>query len=479
MNIFIDNEPRAGQNCLYLLPDPADTNLSFLTKDQKDFIIKHYKEKSRTFFSFNMYTNYLCVQFVAGENNPENLEKVRKKGNDLHRFCEKEELDHMKVIPLSMPVKNVLAFLEGVLLSSYQYTKHQKPKDQKIILREIAVQFNDISQDQLTELSNLEEATRYTKDMVNDPPNTLTAASFAYQMHDLCQRAGATVEILDREEIERLEMTGILTVNKGSVSDPAFTIIEWKSENATHAQPVVLVGKGLVFDTGGINLKPTAGLPDMKADMAGGAAVFGAMYALAKNKVPVYAIGLIPCTDNRPGGDAMVPGDVIRYKNGKTVEIINTDAEGRLILADALLHAKEYDPRLVVDLATLTGAAQVALGRYAIAAMHENASEFMDKLGRSGWNVFEKIVELPFWEEYGEDLKSDVADIRNLGKGRGAGTITAGKFLAHFISYPWIHLDIASTAFSDSADSYRSKGATASGVRLLYDFITNLDSKTD
>jgi leucyl aminopeptidase len=144
-----------------------------------------------------------------------------------------------------------------------------------------------------------------------------------------------------------------------------------------------------------------------------------------------------------------------------------------------LLHAKKYDPRLVVDIATLTGAAQVALGKYAIAAMHENASGFMTEIEKSGWNVFERIHELPFWEEYGADIISDIADIRNLGKGRGAGTISAGKFLAHFVSYPWIHLDIASTAFSDIGFSYRSKGATASGVRLLYDFISNLDSRTD
>ncbi len=479
MNLFIDNNPKTGENCLYLLSDLHELDHAPLNANQKGFIRKQFNDKSRNFFSFNMYTYFLCVQFVSKEDNPENLEKLRKKGSDLNRFCEKEEIERVKVIPASMPDYLLLAFLEGVILSSYRYTKHQIPEEKKVVLNDIAVQSNDIPENQLMKLSNLEEATRYAKDMVNDPPNTLTAASFAYKMRDLCQKAGARVDVLGKGEIERLEMNGILTVNKGSVSDPAFTIIEWKPENAGHAQPLVLVGKGLVFDTGGINLKPTNGLIEMKSDMAGGAAVFGAMYALAKNKVPVYTVGLIPCTDNRPGGDAMVPGDVIRYSNGKTVEIINTDAEGRLILADALLHAKKYDPRLVVDIATLTGAAQVALGKYAIAAMHENASGFMTEIEKSGWNVFERIHELPFWEEYGADIISDIADIRNLGKGRGAGTISAGKFLAHFVSYPWIHLDIASTAFSDIGFSYRSKGATASGVRLLYDFISNLDSRTD
>ncbi|MFW6351520.1 MAG: M17 family metallopeptidase, partial [Bacteroidota bacterium] len=428
MNLFIDSNLKSDENSLYLLSDLQELEHTSLSSDQKGFIKKHFNDKSRNFFSFNMYTYYLCVQFVSKENNPENLEKLRKNGSDLNRFCEKEEIDRIIVIPLSMMDFLTLAYLEGAILSSYRYRKHQRTEENKVLLNDIAVRANDISQDQLKKLSNLEEATRYTKDMVNDPPNTLTAASFAYKMHDLCQKAGASVEVLGKGELERLEMNGILTVNKGSASDPAFTIIEWKPKDAIHDQPVVLVGKGLVFDTGGINLKPTNGLIEMKSDMAGGAAVFGTMYALAKNNVPVYVVGLIPCTDNRPGGDAMVPGDVIRYNNGKTVEIINTDAEGRLILADALLHAKKYDPRLVVDIATLTGAAQVALGKYAIAAMHENASGFMAALEKSGWTVFERIHELPFWEEYGVDIISDIADIRNLGKGRGAGTITAGKF---------------------------------------------------
>ncbi|MFW5759339.1 MAG: leucyl aminopeptidase family protein, partial [Bacteroidota bacterium] len=455
MNLFIENSLEKDENCLYLISDLQELEQSSLSDDQKEFIKKQFNDKSRKFFMFNMCTHYRCIQFVSKEKKPENLEELRKKGSDLNTFCNKEEIKHLKVIPLSLPDFIILTFLEGALLSSYRYMKHRIPEENKVLLSDIVVLSNDITHEQLIKLSNLEQATRYTKDFVNDPPNTLTATTFAYKIHELCQNAGARVEVLGKGDLERLEMNGILTVNKGSVSDPAFTIIEWKPDHALQTQPVVLVGKGLVFDTGGINLKPTNGLIEMKSDMAGGAAVFGAMYALAKNNVPVYTVGLIPCTDNRPGEDAMVPGDVIRYNNGKTVEIINTDAEGRLILADALLYAKKYDPRVVIDIATLTGAAQVALGKHAIAAMHENASGFITKLEKSGWNVFERIHELPFWEEYDADIISDIADIRNLGKGRGAGTITAGKFLAHFVSYPWIHLDIASTVFSDISNSYR------------------------
>jgi leucyl aminopeptidase len=209
----------------------------------------------------------------------------------------------------------------------------------------------------------------------------------------------------------------------------------------------------------------------MKSDMAGGAAVFGIMYALAKNKVPLHVVGLIPATDNRPGGKAMVPGDVIRMANGKTVEVVNTDAEGRIILADALHYAKKYNPALVIDLATLTGSAAMAIGKYGIVGMHRDALLEMGHLIESSNNVYERVVEFPFWEEYDKEIESDIADIRNLGKGKGAGAITAGKFLSNFIDYPWIHLDIAGMAYMDGRESYLGKGGTAVGVRLLYDFL--------
>jgi leucyl aminopeptidase len=267
-------------------------------------------------------------------------------------------------------------------------------------------------------------------------------------------------------------MGGLLAVNKGSIDPPTFSILTWKPENAVNKKPFVLVGKGVVYDTGGMNIKTGNYLDNMKSDMAGAAAVAGTIYAISKAKLPIHVIGLIPATDNRANNNAYVPDDIITMHNGTTVEVKNTDAEGRLILADALSFAKKYDPELVIDLATLTGSAHAAIGDLGIVAMRKLTEEQFDQLKLSGNNVYERIVEFPLWEEYGEMIKSDIADIKNLG-GREAGAITAGKFLEHFTDYPWIHLDIAGSAFLTKQDNYRGIGSTAAGVRLLFDFFNS------
>jgi leucyl aminopeptidase len=268
-------------------------------------------------------------------------------------------------------------------------------------------------------------------------------------------------------------MGGLLAVNRGSIDPPTFSILEWNPGNAKNKKPIVLVGKGITFDTGGLSLKPTPNSMDsMKSDMAGGATVAAVIYAAAKSGLAVHLIALIPATDNRPDGNALTPGDIIYTHSGKSVEVLNTDAEGRLILADALSFAKKYDPTLVVDVATLTGSAAMAIGPYGIVAMGNAGRETFDLLKQSGERVYERIVEFPFWNEYDELIKSDIADIKNIGSREG-GAITAGKFLANFVDYPWIHLDIAGPAFLSTADHYRGKGGTGTGVRLLLDFLRN------
>jgi leucyl aminopeptidase len=262
-------------------------------------------------------------------------------------------------------------------------------------------------------------------------------------------------------------------VNKGSIDEPTFTIMEWKPKNATNKQPIVLVGKGIVYDTGGLSLKPTANSMDMmKVDMGGAGTVIGAMQAISANKLDRHIIALLPATDNRPSGNAYAPGDVITMHDGTTVEVLNTDAEGRLVLADALSFAKKYNPELVIDLATLTGSAAAAIGHYGIVSMHEGAKKEHENLKVIGEKTHERLAEMPFWSDYNELIKSDVADIKNLG-GPAGGAITAGKFLAHFANYPWIHLDIAGSTFVKEKYGYRGKGATGMGVRLLYQFIKN------
>jgi leucyl aminopeptidase len=251
----------------------------------------------------------------------------------------------------------------------------------------------------------------------------------------------------------------------------------WQPDNAVNERPVVLVGKGVVFDTGGLSLKQTKGSMDaMKSDMAGAAAVAGAMEALARLTLPLYVIGLIPATDNRPGEKAYVPGDVIRMHSGKTVEVLNTDAEGRMILADALSYAKNFKPMLVIDLATLTGAAVIALGDRVAAVMTNETDGALDRLQAmeaAGDRSGDRVHRLPMYESYASQLKSSVADLKNIG-GRAAGTITAAKFLEHFVDYPWIHLDIAGPSFLTEAQPYRPVGGTGFGVRLLVEYLRGL-----
>ncbi|MFV1980796.1 MAG: M17 family metallopeptidase, partial [Rhodothermia bacterium] len=270
---------------------------------------------------------------------------------------------------------------------------------------------------------------------------------------------------------------GLLAVNRGSEEPPTFTILEWNPENAQNERPIVLVGKGVVFDTGGLSLKPTLNSMDkMKYDMAGSAAVIGGIEAVARLGLPLHVIALVPATDNRPGKNAYVPSEVIQMHSGSTVEVLNTDAEGRMILADALSFAKSLDPELVIDIATLTGAQVVALGTLAAAILaNGEATErgYLAALVDAGDRCGDRVAQLPLWDDYAELLKSDVADIKNVGN-RHAGTITAAKFLEHFVDYPWVHLDIAGPAYADTAKGYRVKGGTGFGVRLFVEFLEGL-----
>lgn len=265
-------------------------------------------------------------------------------------------------------------------------------------------------------------------------------------------------------------MGGLLAVNLGSVQPPTFTVMEWKPRKPKNKHPYVLIGKGVVYDTGGLSLKPTPNSMDyMKSDMAGSAAVACSMYAISKAKLPVHVIALVPATDNRPSENAYVPGDVITMMSGHTVEVLNTDAEGRMILADALHFAKKYKPELVMDFATLTGAAAAAIGSYGIVCMGTADEKTKDKLKDSGKNVHERLAEFPFWDEYEDLLKSDIADMKNIG-GPVAGAITAGKFLQKYTDYPWMHFDIAGPSFLHALNSYRGKNGSGVGVRFLFDF---------
>ncbi len=364
----------------------------------------------------------------------------------------------------------IRAMGEVPILSNYQYLKLKTQKEINSLQNVFVITENPHHLRELQIAQNVANATCLARDFVNDPPNLLDAVILSQKAVELGKQFGFRVEVFEKTRIENLKMGGLLNVNRGSKVPPTFTILEWKPQHSKNDKPIVLVGKGVTFDTGGLSLKPFDAMSTMKCDMSGAAAVLATFCAIATNHLPYHVIGLIPATDNRPGEDAYTPNDVITMYDGTTVEVLNTDAEGRLILADALAFANQYEPELIIDLATLTGAAVVAVGDSTIAMMSTANPDVTHQIIQAGFDVHERMVQFPLWDEYKELIKSDIADIKNIGP-RNAGAITAAKFLQHFVKYPWIHLDIAGPAFLSNPDSYRGKNGTGVGVRLLYKFL--------
>ncbi|MEK7250352.1 MAG: leucyl aminopeptidase, partial [Bacteroidota bacterium] len=317
------------------------------------------------------------------------------------------------------------------------------------------------------------EATYFARDLANAPANEIYPETLAQRAKEAGRKSKFSVTVFDERKIKQLKMGGVLAVAKGSDQPPRFIIMEYNAGKRS-LPAVVLVGKGVTFDAGGISIKPAAGMGEMKMDMAGAAAVIASMQAIAALKLPLHVVALVPSVENLLGGKAMKPGDIITHLNGKTSEVDNTDAEGRLILADALSYASKYKPNVVIDLATLTGHIVVGLGHYATGMMGNDEST-MDKLKQSGERTYERVWQLPMFEEYEKQNKSDVADVKNSG-GRQAGAITAALFLKQFIGdYKWVHLDIAGTATMNESLDYVPKGASGVGVRLLVDFLRHWD----
>ena len=305
------------------------------------------------------------------------------------------------------------------------------------------------------------------RNLANEPSNTATPAYLADRAREIGDRYGMSVTVLDRAGIEGEGLTGLATVGRSASNEPRFIVLEHRKGGG--GKPVVIVGKAVTFDSGGISIKPTTGMEDMKFDMGGGAAVLGAMEAVGALDLPLDVVALVPATENLPGGDAFKPGDVLTMANGKTVEILTTDAEGRLILADALVYARRYEPAAVVDCATLTGACVVALGAHASGLMG-NDEDLIAEVQTAGETAGERAWPLPLFDEYTEQIKGDTADIKNSG-GRGGGALTAGAFLKEFADFPWAHLDIAGTAYGKKGNAYTTKGATGVPARLLVEFL--------
>ncbi len=442
-----------------------------LSKQQLEYIKQEYNDKSINNFSFNELGRYIFVEIVKEEGiEYQDKEKYRRLGAKILQLCDKK---YIKDLQLVTPVQKemILGFVEGMLLASYVFDNYKTdPKRLIHPFDNLHICDKDITKKDIGTLRIICEATEKCRDLINEPVTVINATTLAESIQNMGLETGMHVEIWDKDKIEKEKMGGILAVNKGSVEPPTFTIMEYKPEKFKNSHPVVLVGKGIVYDTGGLNIKTGNFMNDMKDDMSGAALMASVMYACARLSIPIHIIGLFPSTDNRPGQNAYANGDIINMYDGTNVEVVNTDAEGRMILADALAFAKQYNPSLVIDAATLTGAAARAIGPFGIAAIEKDAENFMNVLKTCGKRVYERIAEFPFWKEYDECIKSEIADIKNSGESF-AGMITAGKFLAYFTNYPFIHLDIAGVSFTNKKDSYNRLHATGYGVRLLVEFL--------
>ncbi|HXX53472.1 MAG TPA: leucyl aminopeptidase [Thermodesulfovibrionales bacterium] len=362
-------------------------------------------------------------------------------------------------------------FVEGGLLSLYQFKKYKKEEDASKEIERLTLIGKpepSIKKSLLWTVAS-SSAVSFARDLVNAPSNDMTPTILAKAAESLAGGRVA-VRVLEKRDAERLGMRAYLSVAKGSMEPPKFIVVRYHGGKGA---PIALVGKSITFDSGGISIKPSEGMEKMKYDMAGGATVLAVVKAASEMMLPVNLLGVLPATENLPGGTASKPGDIVTSLSGKTIEIVNTDAEGRLVLADGIGYVKKFKPKVIIDIATLTGACGVALGNEAIAMMGNDVA-IMERLKTIGDEVYERVWQMPLYEEYLDYIKSDVAELKNSG-GRTGSLVTAAYFLKEFAGdTPWVHLDIAGTAWTEKDKPYVPKGATGIGVRLLLDLLREM-----
>jgi len=473
-NILLKNKVTNSTNVLVITENFK--NEFNLPDKVNDYIVNELSQKDKKTLTYNYIGKYISIFIVEKGKEISFLnEQLRRHGSIVADSVNLHKGKDLYIYNQTNQKSLSLFAAEGMVLGNYQFIKHKPTAEKnKNTLQSIIIANTNIKQSHVDELNIVCSATILARDLVNEPVNYLNATDLSNAFKTMGKLSGFKVDVLNRKKIKELKMGGLLAVNAGSVDEPTFSVMEYKPNKPKNKKPYILIGKGVVYDTGGLSLKPTLASMDlMKCDMAGAAAVGCAMYAIAKAKLNIHVIALVPATDNRPGFNAFAPGDIITMMDGSTVEMLNSDAEGRMILADALHYAKRFNPELVIDIATLTGAAMAAIGTFGMVGMGNISNNQKNKLHQSGINVYERIAEFPFWFEYDELMKSDIADQKNIGGALG-GSITAGKFLAKFTNFPYYHLDIAGPAFLSSKDSYRGKGGTGYGVRFFFDFFKNL-----
>ena len=441
-------------------------------------LVQKRKEQERGFIMrFDRLPHHIyVVSFDSELPAPESQEQLRRRAMKLLEMLEADQCRSIVVSGTGTLPEDLLAFVEGLTLGDYSFDRYRSKEP--FHLDQVTIDSLFLKESDLQEARLLWNRIFWCREWVNLPVQDLHAADLADELAAVAEPMDdVTCTVMDKRQIEALRMGGLLAVNRGSVDEPRFVVLEYKPAEAAGQPPIALVGKGVMYDTGGLNIKPDDYMQEMKSDMAGAATMASVLFAAADNRLPVHLVALLPLTDNRPGFNAYAADDILTMYDGTTVEVVNTDAEGRLILADAIAYAaRNYQPRLIIDAATLTGAAVRAISTFGIAAMQQNADNPMAMLKIVGQQVYERIVEFPMWEEYGEFIKSPIADLRNCGTTPQAGTITAGKFLAHFAGdRPYVHLDIAGVAYFSKPQHYYRVGASGYGIRLLYAFLQMQD----
>ncbi len=477
--------------------DESNNDLDYLKNNTKlidnlniDKVIQEeHLEKMRKFGkNIILYMNdgdkLLKIMLLGiGDSKKLNEDKFRQLGGIISLKAKELNFHNVIISNFYSSSTNIESIIEGLVLSLYEFNKFKEDGIDKSILTFyekysasiIAPDDSNLGNKiEIDKIVNICESVFYARDLANSPPNVIDPNALANSAKTLEKMKNIHVDILNQDQIKDLGMNGIISVGKGSENEPKLIIVEYNNSITSKDKPIVLVGKAVTFDTGGISIKPSDRMDEMKFDKSGGCTVLGIMKALGSLDLSINVVALIPAVENMPSGSSYRPGDIIRMYNGKTVEVLNTDAEGRLILADALAYGvAKYSPKYILDFATLTGACIIALGTN-IAGIIGNDDKLINKLVSLSSNTGEKIWQLPLSEEFSDLIKSNVATIKNIG-GRTGGTITAAAFLSHFVSdVPWAHFDIAGTAWTQDGTaekSYNPKGSTGFGIRTIIKFL--------
>jgi leucyl aminopeptidase len=446
---------------------------NILNKKIKQIVISNPKEKPESIilnkfktdekFTVDYFRNHLAG-FIKDNKNDEVV--------SLHLFI--PEIEMVKKY-FSDEEYYYRTFLEGISLGNYNFDKFKKEKDKtKNLSVFIYAENQNLLKSAIIKNNILMEGIFFTKDLQNEPPSSLRPFELAEKIKETLTKAGLKVIVFDEKEIKRRNMGGLLAVGQGSNAKPRFIVIEYKPKSGKSSKKIALVGKGITFDTGGYCIKPWQGMLEMKADMSGAAVVAGSMLATAKAKLPIEILGVIPAAENMINGEAMRPSDIVKTASGKTIEVGHTDAEGRMILADALDYASKEEPDEIIDFATLTGACVVALGLN-VAGLFTKNDRLADELYQTGIKTYDRVWRLPMWDEYHKENESKIADVNNDG-GRWGGAITAAKFLENFVDkkIPWAHIDIAGPAIANELTNYNKTFMTGFGVRLMFEYLSKI-----